>query len=280
MNNNQPYEALEVFRRLKPDFTPRVAMVLGSGLGALAEQIENAVVIPYSDLPGFPVSTVQGHAGELVAGNLEGVPVVCMRGRGHFYEGKGMSVMTSAVRTFKLLGCESMLLTCAAGSLRPEVGPGQLVVLNDHINTMPGTPLVGPNDDRFGPRFVSLANAYDRELRAKLKTAAEEAQVDWHEGVYVSYGGPCFETVAEIRMMQIIGGDVVGQSIVPEVISARHCGLKVAAIATITNLAEGLSDVELSHEQTLKYAAIGSTGLTRLILNYLRALKVGTAVVA
>lgn len=278
MNNNQPYEALEVFRRLKPDFTPRVAMVLGSGLGALAEQIESAVVIPYSDLPGFPVSTVQGHAGELVAGYLEGLPVVCMRGRGHFYEGKGMSVMTSAVRTFKLMGCESMLLTCAAGSLRPEVGPGELVVLNDHINTMPGTPLVGPNDDRFGQRFVSLANAYDRDLRAKLKTAAEESQVVWHEGVYVSYGGPCFETVAEIKMMQIIGGDVVGQSIVPEVISARHCGLKVAAIATITNLAEGLSDVELSHEQTLKYAAIGSKGLTRLILNYLRALKAGTAV--
>jgi xanthosine phosphorylase len=280
MNSNQPYEALEVIRSLKPDFTPRVAMVLGSGLGALAEQIENAVVIPYSDLPGFPVSTVQGHAGELVTGNLEGLPVVCMRGRGHFYEGKGMSVMTSAVRTFKLMGCESMLLTCAAGSLRPEVGPGELVVLNDHINTMPGTPLVGPNDDRFGPRFVSLANAYDRDLRAKLKNAAEESQVDWHEGVYVSYGGPCFETVAEIKMMQIFGGDVVGQSIVPEVIAARHCGLKVAAIATITNLAEGLSDVELSHEQTLKYAAIGSKGLTRLILNYLRALKAGTAVTA
>ena len=278
MNNNQPYEALEVFRRLKPDFTPRVAMVLGSGLGALAEQIESAVVIPYSDLPGFPVSTVQGHAGELVAGYLEGLPVVCMRGRGHFYEGKGMSVMTSAARTFKLMGCESMLLTCAAGSLRPEVGPGELVVLNDHINTMPGTPLVGPNDDRFGPRFVSLANAYDRDLRAKLKTAAEESQVVWHEGAYVSHGGPSSETVAEIQMMQPSGGDVVGQSIVPEVISARHCGLKVAAIATITNLAEGLSDVELSHEQTLKYAAIGSKGLIRLILNYLRALKAGTAV--
>lgn len=280
MLNNQAHVACEIFKSRYPNFEPNIAIILGSGLGVLAEKIENPVVIPYSDLPGFPISTVQGHAGELVAGYLEGLPVVCMRGRGHFYEGKGMSVMTSAVRTFKLMGCESMLLTCAAGSLRPEVGPGELVVLNDHINTMPGTPLVGPNDDRFGPRFVSLANAYDRDLRAKLKTAAEESQVVWHEGVYVSYGGPCFETVAEIKMMQIIGGDVVGQSIVPEVISARHCGLKVAAIATITNLAEGLSDVELSHEQTLKYAAIGSKGLTRLILNYLRALKAGTAVTA
>ena len=270
--NNDPFSALEVFRQRLPGFAPRVAVVLGSGLGGLADQISEARTLPYQDLPGFPMSTVQGHAGELVAGRLAGVPVVCMKGRSHYYEGQGAAVMTSAVRTFKLLGCESMLLTCAAGSLRAEVGPGQLVTLTDHINLLPGNPLVGLNDERFGPRFMSMANAYDDDLRGLLRAAAQALELPWHEGVYVGYSGPNFETPAEIRMMQRIGGDLVGMSTVPEVISARHCGLKVAAIAIITNLAEGLSDVALSHQQTLKNAAIGAKDLTRLILEYLRRL--------
>ncbi|MEJ8852969.1 xanthosine phosphorylase [Variovorax robiniae] len=267
--SNLPFEARDAFQKRMPGFVPRVAMVLGSGLGALAEQISDAVTFSYADLPGFPISTVHGHAGELVAGRLAGVPVVCMKGRSHFYEGKGTAVMSSAIRTFKLLGCESIFLTCSAGSLRREVGPGQLVALTDHINTMPGNPLVGLNDERFGPRFMSMANAYDAGLLAILRDAAAELSVPWHEGVYVSYSGPSFETPAEIRMMQVIGGDVVGMSTVPEVITARHCGLKVTAVVTITNLAEGLSDFQLSHEQTLKYAAIGAKDLTRLIHGYL-----------
>ncbi len=270
--SNLPFEALEVFQKRMPGFEPSVAMVLGSGLGDLADQITNAVTISYSDLPGFPISTVHGHAGDLVAGKLSGVNVVCMKGRSHFYEGKGADVMTSAIRTFKLMGCESIILTCSAGSLRPEVDAGKLVALTDHINTMPGNPLIGINDERFGPRFLSMANAYDAELRAMLKSAANALSIDWHQGIYVSYSGPNFETPAEIRMMQIIGGDVVGMSTVPEVITARHCGLKVLAIATITNLAEGLSDVVLSHEQTLKYAAIGSQDLIRLVPAYLERL--------
>lgn len=252
-------------------------MVLGSGLGALADQIQNARVIAYSELPGFPVSTVQGHAGELVAGHLAGVPVLCMKGRSHFYEGKGAGVMSAAIRTFKLMGCESILLTCAAGSLRAEVGPGELVAISDHINLLPGNPLVGANDERFGPRFMSLANAYDRELRALLQQSAQALDLPWHEGVYVCWSGPSFETPAEIRMMRTLGADVVGMSTVPEVIVARHCGLKVAAIASITNLAEGMSDEPLSHEQTLKYATAGAKGLTRLILEYLRRLHAATA---
>jgi len=271
--SNLPFEALEVFKQRLPGFVPRVAMVLGSGLGALAEQISDAVTISYEDLPGFPISTVHGHAGTLVAGTLAGVKVVCMNGRSHFYEGKGADVMTSAIRTFKLMGCESIVLTCSAGSLRPEVGAGKLVALKDHINTMPGNPLIGVNDERFGPRFMSMANAYDIDLRAQLHEAASALNIDWHEGVYVSYSGPNFETPAEIRMMQIIGGDVVGMSTVPEVITARHCGLKVLAIATITNLAEGLSDVVLSHEQTLKYAAVGAKDLIRLVPAYLQRLS-------
>lgn len=252
--SHNPLFCIDIIKTYKPDFTPRVAFILGSGLGALADQIENAVAISYEKLPGFPVSTVHGHAGELVLGHLQGVPVVCMKGRGHFYEGRGMTIMTDAIRTFKLLGCELLFCTNAAGSLRPEVGAGSLVALKDHINTMPGTPMVGLNDDRFGERFFSLANAYDAEYRALLQKVAKEEGFPLTEGVFVSYPGPNFETAAEIRMMQIIGGDVVGMSVVPEVISARHCDLKVVAVSAITNMAEGLSDVKLSHAQTLAAA--------------------------
>ena len=195
--SQNPWYSADIIRSYKPDFTPRVAFILGSGLGALADQIEDAVAISYEKLPGFPVSTVHGHAGELVLGNLAGIPVACMKGRGHFYEGRGMTVMTDAIRTLKLLGCELLFCTNAAGSLRPEVGPGSLVALSDHINTMPGTPLVGLNDERFGERFFSLANAYDADYRAILQTVAAEEGFPLSEGVFVSYPGPNFETAAE-----------------------------------------------------------------------------------
>lgn len=270
--SNNPWFSADIIRAAKPDFTPRVAFILGSGLGALAEQIVDAVVLSYEKLPGFPVSTVHGHAGELVLGHLAGVPVACMKGRGHFYEGRGIAVMTDAIRTFKLLGCELLFSTNAAGSLRPEVEPGSLVALCDHINTLPGTPMVGLNDDRFGDRFFSLANAYDADCRALLQTVASEKGFPLHEGVFVSYPGPNFETAAEIRMMQIIGGDVVGMSVVPEVISARHCSLKVVAVSAITNLAEGLSDVKLSHEQTIAAAELSRQNFIDLICGFLRQL--------
>lgn len=268
--SNNPWYCADIIRTAKPNFTPRVAFILGSGLGALADQIVDAVSMSYEKLPGFPVSTVHGHAGELVLGHLAGVPVACMKGRGHFYEGRGMTVMTDAIRTFKLLGCELLFSTNAAGSLRPDVQPGSLVALRDHINTMPGTPMVGMNDERFGDRFFSLANAYDADYRAILQTVATKAGFPLHEGVFVSYPGPNFETAAEIRMMQIIGGDVVGMSVVPEVISARHCGLKVVAVSAITNLAEGLGDVKLSHEQTLAAAELSRQNFINIICGFLR----------
>lgn len=268
-------DAVAVLRRKTPGLSPRVAIVLGSGLGGLADAIANAVSIPYRDLPGFPVSTVVGHAGELVCGHLGGVPVLCMKGRSHFYEGKGAAVMTSAIRTFKAIGCESLLLTCAAGSLRSDAGPGSLVALSDHINLLPGNPLIGPNDDHFGPRFMSMANAYDAVLRQTVRQSAQALGIRWHEGVYLATSGPSFETPAEIRMMRTLGADVVGMSTVPEVISARHCGLKVLAIATVTNLAEGMSDQPLSHEQTLHHAAIGAKDLLRLVPAYLQRLTAG-----
>nr|WP_318383207.1 xanthosine phosphorylase [uncultured Enterobacter sp.] len=270
VNNDTPYEAATLLQNAKPGFTPRIALILGSGLGALADRMEDKTVISYASLPGFPVSTVIGHAGEVVMGTLHGVALICMKGRGHFYEGQGMGIMTHAVRTLKLLGCEFLLCTNAAGSLNPAIPAGSLVALNDHINTMPSTPLVGPNDERFGPRFFSLANAYDNELRHQLQMTARALDIQLHEGVFVSYPGPNFETAAEIRMMQHMGGDVVGMSVVPEVIVARHCGMKVLAVSAITNMAEGLSDVQLSHEQTLKCAAMVTDDFIRLLSRFIQ----------
>ena len=265
MTDDSAFAAAAAVRQRKPDFVPRLGMILGSGLGPLAEQIDAPVAIRFDELAGFPVSTVHGHAGELVLGTLFGLPVACLKGRAHFYEGYGMGVMTSPVRTLKLLGCESLLVTNAAGSLRREADAGSLVAVTDHINLLPGTPMVGPNDERFGPRFFSLANAYDRDLLALLKGSAQAAGIELHEGVYAACPGPNFETAAEIRMMSILGADLVGMSLVPEVIAARHCGLKVVAVSVVTNLAEGLGTADLSHEQTLKYAAIGAKELLSLL---------------
>jgi xanthosine phosphorylase len=270
--SNTPFEAADVIRARKPGFTPRVALILGSGLGGLAEQLQDAVSISYADLPGFPISTVHGHAGELVLGTLAGVPVACMKGRGHFYEGYGAAVMTSAVRTFKLIGCELLFVTNAAGSLRTEVDAGSVVVLSDHINLLPGSPMAGPNDDRFGPRFFSMANAYDAGMRALLQAVAAEKSITLHEGVYLACPGPNFETAAEIRAFKTMGADMVGMSVVPEVIAARHCGLKVAGMSAITNLAEGLTPFALSHEQTLKYAAVAATEMLVLIHGFIERL--------
>ncbi|MBW3513904.1 xanthosine phosphorylase [Shewanella sp. NKUCC01_JLK] len=266
MSHDPVINALATIRARKPNFSPRAAMILGSGLGAFADNLDNKVVIPYEELDDFPVSTVVGHSGELVLGSLHGIDIVCMKGRGHFYEHQSMKVMTTPVRTFKRLGCELLLVTNAAGSLRPErIGVGSLVIFSDHINTMPGTPMTGANDDNYGPRFFSLANAYDKDLRVEALSVAKAAGIEVNQGVFVSYSGPCFETAAEIRMMQIIGGDVVGMSVVPEVISAAHCGLPVLAVCAITNMAEGLGDVQLSHEQTLKCAKLAEADFIRLI---------------
>lgn len=269
MSNTTPFDAAEVIKARAPGFTPRVALILGSGLGVLAEQMQDAVTIGFDQLPGFPISTVHGHAGQLVLGTLAGVPVACMKGRGHFYEGYGTAVMTSAIRTLKLIGCELLFVTNAAGSLRPEVDAGSLVAISDHINLLPGTPMIGPNDERFGPRFFSMANAYDQETRDMVKAVAQRQGITLHEGVFIACPGPNFETAAEIRAYRTLGADTVGMSVVPEVISARHCGLKVTGVSVITNLAEGMSPFALSHEQTLKYAAVGAESLVRLILAFL-----------
>ena len=255
-----------------PGFVPRVGIVLGSGLGGVADRIEDAVAIPYEELPGFPRPSVHGHAGRMVLGRLGGQRVACLQGRVHLYEGAGADQVRTLVRTLKLLGCEILFLTNAAGSLRREVGPGSLMAIADHINLLGTNPLVGPNDADFGPRFPSMTDAWDPALRAVLARAAGDLGVPLAEGVYCALLGPTFETPAEIRMIRTLGADAVGMSTVPECIVARHCGLRVAGCAVITNLGVGLDDAEVSHDQTLRAATVAAGHLEALLTRFLETL--------
>jgi xanthosine phosphorylase len=251
----------------RADEAPRLGIILGSGLGGIADALERAIAIPYGELPGFPEPGVAGHGGRLVLGRLGGLPVACLQGRRHVYEGLPATAMGMAapVRALRRAGADALLVTNAAGSLRPENGPGSLMAIADHINMLGVNPLTGPNDDAIGPRFPSLADAYDPALRALLQVVAAKEDVRLPEGVYLATPGPSFETPAEIRAFRTLGADAVGMSTVPEVILARHAGLRVAAVSAITNLAEGMGGEPLSHEQTLRFAAVAAEDLTRLI---------------
>jgi xanthosine phosphorylase len=244
---------------------PRVGIVLGSGLGAVAEAVTDAVHVPYEELPGFPRPTVAGHAGSAVLGRIKDVPVAVFQGRAHVYEGGDMDLIRAPIRALRAAGAEILVLTNAAGSLRGEVGAGSLMAITDHINMTGVNVLTGPNDESVGPRFPSLRDAYDPELRDRLHAAAQQVGVNLHEGVYLAVGGPSFETPAEIRAFRTLGADAVGMSTVHETIVARHCGLRVAAVSAISNLAEGMQDAPLSHEQTLRDAARAATDLAPLI---------------
>jgi xanthosine phosphorylase len=251
-----------------PGRLPRVGIVLGSGLGGVAARVEDAVSIPYGELPGFPEPGVEGHAGRLVVGRLAGTEVAVMQGRVHAYEGTGFAALRTAVRALKLAGVEALVLTCAAGSLRTEVGPGRLMLVTDHLNLLGTNPLVGPNDDAFGPRFPSLTEAWDPHLRARLSAAGEALGIPMAEGVYAAWLGPSFETPAEVRMLKLLGADAVGMSMVPECIIARHCGLRVAGCAVITNLGVGLGDGPVDHAHTLRTAATAAKDLERLLVGF------------
>jgi len=255
-----------------PGFAPRLGLMLGSGLGELADRLDDRVEIPYGELPGFHAGGLAGHAGALVLGRLAGAPVAIFAGRWHVYEGIAGSAITTPIRTLKALGADTLVLTNAAGSLRPEAGPGSLVCLTDHINLMSFNPLIGPNDEDAGPRFPSLRDAYDPALRARLHAAADALGTDLHDGVYLAVSGPAFETPAEIRAFRTLGADLVGMSTVPEVIAARHAGLRVAAVSAVTNLAEGMGGEELSHDQTLRVAKEGAARLGPLIERFLEDL--------
>jgi purine-nucleoside phosphorylase len=232
--------------------TPKIGLILGSGLGVLADEIENPVKIPYNEIPDFPISTVEGHAGQLVFGLLSGVEVVAMQGRFHFYEGYSMDKVTFPVRVMKELGVEMLIVTNAAGGVNESFSAGDLMIITDHINNMGTNPLIGPNDSKLGVRFPDMSEAYSKELRAAAKEIASRLNIKVQEGVYLGNPGPVYETPAEIRMARVLGGDAVGMSTVPEVIVARHSGMKVLGISCISNMAAGILDQPLTHDEVIE----------------------------
>lgn len=246
--------------------TPRVAVVLGSGLAGVADAVENGVEIPYGEIPHFVRSTVEGHDGKLIIGSCGGVDVVLMKGRFHFYEGYSMEEVTLPVRVFSLMGIRSLILTNAAGGAASHLSPGLLMTITDHINMMGENPLRGPNDERFGPRFPDMTAAYTPAYVEAAHEAAREIGVVLLEGVYMGLRGPSYETPAEIRMMRKLGADAVGMSTVPEVIVARHCGMKVLAISCITNVAAGLTSGEINHKEVMDIGARAGKQLAELIV--------------
>jgi purine-nucleoside phosphorylase len=230
----------------------RVGLVLGSGLGAFAEDLEDPIAIPYEEIPGFARSTVEGHAGRLVAGRVAGVPVVVQQGRFHFYEGYTLDEVTFPVRVLGLLGIKSLVLTNAAGGLNNSFRQGALMLISDHLNLMGTNPLLGANDERFGARFPDMSDVYDREFQEAVICEAQAIQIELKRGIYAALTGPSYETPAEIRMLRALGADAVGMSTVPESIVARHMGIKVLGISCITNMAAGVLDRPIDHAEVME----------------------------
>jgi purine-nucleoside phosphorylase len=240
------------FIKSKFDREIQVALVLGSGLGAFADEIENAVKISYEEIPHFARSTVEGHAGRLVLGEAAGVPVAVQQGRFHYYEGYDLKDVTFPIRVFGLLGIKNLILTNAAGSINSNFKPGSLMLIRDHLNLMGVNPLCGKNDERFGPRFPDMTEVYSRRFQEIAKTAAKEMDFDLRRGVYCAMSGPTYETPAEIHYLRYIGADAVGMSTVPEAIIARHQGMKILAISCVSNYAAGISEEEINHEEVME----------------------------
>ena len=245
-------EAAAAFIRGKTKLHPKIALVLGSGLGSFADQLTGAVHIPYHDIPHFPRPTAEGHAGQLVVGNLGHTPIMCMQGRVHYYEGYSMRDITFPVRVFGRIGIKALILTNAAGGVNETYTQGCLVVLKDHMNLQGSSPLIGANEDRFGPRFLDMTQAYFRPYRQIAVEAGKKLGIDIFEGVYAALFGPAYETPAEIRMLRTLGADVVGMSTVAEVLAARHMNMRVLAISCVTNMAAGILDQPLSHAEVLE----------------------------
>jgi purine-nucleoside phosphorylase len=230
----------------------KIAIVLGSGLGGFAEDFTESVAIPYQEIPGFVSSTAQGHVGSLVAGKIEGVPVIAMQGRVHYYEGYSLEQVTFPIRTFKLLGINTLILTNAAGGIDVQLSQGALMVISDHLNFMGVNPLRGPNDDRFGPRFPDLSEVYTRELQELVIEESRALGITTRRGIYAALSGPSYETPAEIHMLRAFGADAVGMSTVPEAIVARHMGMKILGISCITNMAAGISENPINHDEVME----------------------------
>jgi purine-nucleoside phosphorylase len=247
--------------------------VLGSGLGGFADAVEDAVEIPYAEIPEWPVSTAVGHAGTLVLGTFGGAPVAVMKGRAHLYEGVPPAKVVFGVRVLGRLGVESLVVTNACGAIDPSLQPGALVAVSDHLNFQGASPLVGPNDDSLGPRFPDMTDAYDPSYRARAREAADRLGIALGEGVYAAWLGPAFETPAEIRMLRTVGADLVGMSTVPEVLAARHMGIRCLALSCVTNAAAGVLPEPIDHERVLEVGARAAGDLVALLREVIPALS-------
>lgn len=255
-------DAARIIAAAKPGFKPKVGVILGSGLGPMAEDVVDAAGIDYRDLPGFPQPSVEGHAGRLSLGKIGETPVAVLQGRSHFYEHGRADAMKVPVRTLHAIGCEALILTNAGGSLDSAMGPGSVMLISDHINLVQSSPLY---DESESNRFVDMVGAYDAGLQQRARDAAQAVGVTLHEGVYVWFSGPHFETPAEVKFARLIGGAAAGMSTVPEVILARQAGMKVAGFSIITNLGAGMSGDPMSHEHTMRVAAGAAVALRRLL---------------
>ncbi len=260
------------FLRSRTDSAPALGLILGSGLGAFADTLENKTVIPFSDIPDFPLATVPGHTGAFVFGASHGKEVVCLQGRLHYYEGHSMQLLTLPVRVMARLGVKTLILTNAAGGVNTDYNPGDLMLIRDHINYSGANPLIGETPEDFGPRFPDVSDLYAIDLRSRVKLAAGEAGIPLRQGVYMMFSGPNYETPAEVRMARILGADAVGMSTVPEALVAAQCGMKVVGISCITNMAAGVLPRKLDHQEVMDTAAKVRetfTSLLNLILEIL-----------
>ena len=262
--------ALEFIRQKIGDKTPETVIVLGSGLGVLKEDIENKIVIEYKDIPDFPISTEEGHAGELIIGELSGKTIIAKNGRFHYYEGYDIKETVFPIRVFALLGVKNIILTNAAGGINSDIKEGSFMVINDHLSFFAESVLRGKNEDEFGVRFPDMSEVYDKEQREKMKAIIEKHTGNSLEGVYAYMKGPCYETPAEIRALRTLGADAVGMSTVPEAIVAKHSGMKVVAVSCITNMAAGVSDKKLSHEEVKETADRVKGEFKEIIKEYLK----------
>ena len=270
---SEKVELAKEYIKTKIEAVPDIAVVLGSGLGNLADEVESPVIIPYTDIPYWPRSTVTGHAGRLVIGKLHGTPVIMMQGRVHYYEGYSMTEVTFPTRVLAVLGIKAIVLTNASGGVNTDIKPGTIVAIQDHINYMGINPLIGENNPDWGVRFPDMTMAYDRDFIKLTCDIAEREGILLRKGVYIAFSGPSFETPAEIRMARILGADVVGMSTVPEVIAANHMGVRVCGISCVANYGAGITDNKLTHQEVMDAMNAASGSLCKLVSKFIKEVK-------